>query len=244
MPQHSIIVPIFNGRRYLAAFFDSLLRAEPPSTEYILIDDGSTEDIAGGIPESFVDKHVHFLRNRENLGYAASVNRAFRACSGDIIFQLNTDLILDPNCLFAMTREIQRYSSPGIVGSKLIYPQTQRVQHAGMALGDHTKRHVFRGASINHPLVDRNRPMTVLTGATVAMTRQALDDVGPLDERYYNHNEDIDHCLRADFLGYQNIYCADSVAYHWESQSGPERFGMVAQDSPHFADLSASGAVS
>jgi hypothetical protein len=56
------------------------------------------------------------------------------------------------------------------------------------------------------------------------MARRVLDCIGPLDEAFFNANDDLDHCLKAHEAGFRNFTCADSVAYHWESQSGPARF--------------------
>ncbi|MEJ2003360.1 MAG: hypothetical protein P8X77_18705 [Maritimibacter sp.] len=45
-----------------------------------------------------------------------------------------------------------------------------------------------------------------------------------MDEKYFNHNEDLDYCLRARALGLQNYYVPSAEATHWESVSGPSRF--------------------
>lgn len=76
--------------------------------------------------------------------------------------------------------------------------------------------------------------MQIQTGATVAMTRQLLEEIGPLDERYFNYNEDVDHCLRAAHAGYTNYCCSESIAYHWVSQSGPARFSKTRESDAVF----------
>jgi GT2 family glycosyltransferase len=236
LPRVSTIVPIFNGVAYLPAFFESLQAALPDGSELILVDDGSSEEVWGTVPELPRAERVVRLRNETNLGYSAAVNRAFPETTGDVIVQLNTDLILDPECIGAMVDLIKREDRVGIVGSKLVYPSTGRVQHIGMAFGNHTKAHVFLDLPASHPLCGRTRQMQITTGATVAMTRRVLDLVGPLDESYFNHNEDLDHCLMAVDLGLRNFTCAESVAHHWESKSGPARFaGRVAADGRFWA---------
>lgn len=76
--------------------------------------------------------------------------------------------------------------------------------------------------------------MQIVSGSTVAMTRQLLEEIGPLDERYYNTRENLDHCLKAYARGYYNYTSADSIAYHWVSQSGPARFARVEEDAALF----------
>lgn len=230
----SIIVPIFNGTRYLPAFFQSLDAALPEGAQLIFVDDGSTEPVLDAMPEFTKAREVVVLRNEQNLGYSAAVNRGFATSVGDMVVQLNTDLILDPSCISSMIETIVTRRNAGIIGSKLLFPTNQLVQHIGMAFGNYTRKHIYFQLPADHPLCCRTRPMQILTGATVAMTRQLLDRLGPLDERYFNYNEDIDHCLKSANLGFQNYTCAESVAYHWVSQSGPARFARIRESEAVF----------
>jgi GT2 family glycosyltransferase len=227
VPQASVIVPIFNGIEFLPRFFSSLQEALPPGSQLILIDDGSTEPVWDTVPEFPAAESVRRLRNKTNLGYSVVANQAFAEATGEIVVQLNTDLILEPECITAMVDLIGRENRVGLVGSKLIYPTTGLTQHVGMAFGNYTKLHFFYELPADHPLSSRTRELQATTGATVAMTRRVLNLLGPLDEAYYNHNEDIEHCLLAAERGLRNFICADSVAYHWKSRSGPARFAGV-----------------
>jgi GT2 family glycosyltransferase len=236
VPSVSVIVPIFNGTEFLPAFFGSLVAALPDGSQVIIVDDGSAQPIWSTVPDFGDGISVERLQNQSNLGYCASVNRAFPLATGEIIVQLNSDLVLDPHCIGAMVDLISREENVGIVGSKLIYPTTGLVQHVGMAFGHYSKSHVFLELPADHPLCMRTRSLQILTSATAAMSRRVLDRIGPLDDVYYNHNDDIEHCLLAREHGFTNFMCADSVAYHWESLSGPARFaGVEAADGVFWA---------
>lgn len=228
MPRVSVIVPLFNGIAFLPAFFDSLSAALPDDTQLVLVDDGSTEPVWDVVPEFDKAGAVVRLQNDTNLGYSVAVNRGFKAATGELIVQLNTDLILEPRCITAMVDLIAREERVGIVGSKLVFPTTGLVEHVGMAFGNHTKPKFFFELPARHPLCAKTRELQIMTGATVAMTRRVLDRLGPLDESYFNHNEDIDHCLLAVKHGLRNFVCAESVAHHWRSHSGPARFARRA----------------
>jgi GT2 family glycosyltransferase len=223
VPRVSVIVPIFNGATFLPAFFDSLSAALPDRTELILVDDASTEPVWEMVPDFPAAESVIRLQNDANVGYSVAVNRGFGVASGEVVVQLNTDLILDPACITAMVELIDREQGVGVVGSKLVFPTTGLLEHVGMAFGNHTKPKIFLELPAAHPLCGRTRELQIMTGATVAMTRRVLDQLGPLDEEYFNHNEDIEHCLLAVQLGLRNFVCARSVAHHWKSQSGPAR---------------------
>jgi GT2 family glycosyltransferase len=227
VPRVSVIVPIFNGVAFLPTFFESLSAALPDNSQLILVDDASTEPVWETVPEIAAAASVVRFRNDVNLGYSAAVNRGFAAATGDIVVQLNTDLVLERDCITAMIDLIERESRVGIVGSKLVFPTTGLIQHVGLAFGHHTKPHVFYELPASHPLCERTRELQIVTGATVATSRAVLDRLGPLDEGYFNHNEDLEHCLLAVEAGLRNFMCARSVAQHWESQSGPARLARV-----------------
>lgn len=224
MPRISVIVSIYNGMGFLPAFFASLDAALPAGSQVILIDDGSTQPVFDTVPDLAKAGDVTRLTNERTLGYCAAVNRAFELATGEIIVQLNTDLVLQPSCVTAMIDLIARERNVGIVGSKLIYPTTGLVQHIGMAFGNYTHLHIYSELPADHPLCMKTREMQFQTSATAAMSRRVLDCVGPLDEGFFNANDDLDHCLKAHHAGYRNFTCAESIAHHWESQSGPARF--------------------
>jgi GT2 family glycosyltransferase len=227
VPRVSVIVPIFNGMAFLPAFFDSLAAALPDDSELILVDDGSDEPVWNTVPDFARAGSIVRLKNERNVGYSATVNRGFAAATGEIVVQLNTDLVLDPACVEAMIEVIARERRVGIVGSKLVFPTTGLIQHIGMAFGNFTKPHIYAELPATHPLCRVTREVQIMTGATVAMTRRVLDRLGPLDTQYFNVNEDIEHCLLAIRQGLRNFVSADSVAYHWKSRSGPARFARM-----------------
>jgi len=224
----SVVVPVYNGGAYLPAFFESLAAAAVDDMQLIIVDDGSTEAVGPVFPDGAPYADIRVVSNATNLGYAAAVNRGFALADGEIIVELNTDLLLAPDCLHALIRGLDLKPRAGIAGSKLVFPTTGRIQHVGMAFGRWTRRHIFFDMPADHPLC-RTRKLQMMTGAVAALTRPVLDRLGPLDERYYNYNEDVDHCLRAGRLGLENWLFADSVAHHWVSQSGHARFAGMRE---------------
>ncbi len=228
MPRVSVVVPIFNGVPYLPSFFASLQLAMPPDSQVILVDDASTEPVWDTVPDLGGGTEVLRFQNEQNRGYAVTVNRGFAAATGDIVFTLNTDLVLQADCIDAMVDLIECEKDVGIVGSRLLFPTTGLVQHVGVAFGNATKPLVYRELPGNHPLSERTRQVQMTAGAMAATSRRVLDQLGPLDEAFFNHNEDVDYCLRASAFGLRNFVCGDAVAHHWESKSGPSRFAGVA----------------
>jgi GT2 family glycosyltransferase len=112
----------------------------------------------------------------------------------------------------------------GAVGARLVYSSGD-IQHAGVMLGlGGICGHLWRNqspedAARNPHIVYPGRRMAV-TGACLAVRRDAFDKVGGLDEVNYPVTlNDIDFCLRLDKAGFHTLYRGDAVLLHDESQS-------------------------
>lgn len=87
-PLVSVIIPVYNGARFVAGAIENVLQQNYPAVEIIVVDDGSTDDIASAINRLPVD--VRFFR-QENLGPASARNRGIRDASGAFIAFLDVD---------------------------------------------------------------------------------------------------------------------------------------------------------
>ena len=230
----SLIVPIFNGQRYLPQFWESLQASLQSDYELIVVNDASNEDVLATIPSFPMAAAVTTLINEAPLGYAPSVNRAMTQAAGEYLIHLNTDLILLPSTLRQILSALATRARVGVVGAKLVYPQTGLTQHVGMAFSDCNKFHFLHYLPQSHPLVSMSREVQATTGAILGFRRSLYEALGPMDESLYNCNEDIDYCLRARRAGYSIMVDAKAVAYHWEGQSGHARFVRAIENEAIF----------
>jgi len=232
--ERSIVVPVFNGMRFLPEFWSRLLKVMPDSSEIIIVNDGSFEPVESTFPDSSDHYRVHIMNNMINVGYASSVNIGVEESSSEIIHVLNTDIFLVSDVFTANENYLKKESKIGIVGIPLYYPQNERCQHYGMAFTSRRKFLVYRNCPAN--LVPKNltNKRQAVTFACATTTKSLWDKLNGLDERFYNRNEDIDFCLRAAKLGYESILQDKKYAYHWESVSGTPRFALDADNEAHF----------
>ena len=103
LPLVSVILPIYNGARFLPAAVANVLAQGYPSIEIIVVDDGSTDDIADVIPALPVD--VRYFR-QDNAGPAAARNRGVRDSSGAYIAFLDVDDLWPAGTLPSMVRRL------------------------------------------------------------------------------------------------------------------------------------------
>jgi glycosyltransferase involved in cell wall biosynthesis len=89
-PRISVLMPVFNGARYLKEAVDSILMQTFPDFEFIIIDDGSTDDTPS-ILQFIQDPRVIVYRNNENLGLAKSLNLGLQYASSELIARQDAD---------------------------------------------------------------------------------------------------------------------------------------------------------
>jgi glycosyltransferase involved in cell wall biosynthesis len=93
-PTISVVVPSFNGAEYLRSALESVLAQDPPVTEVIVQDAGST-DATAAIIEALGDDRIRFISEPDN-GQSDALNRAIGRATGDWILWLNVDDIVRP----------------------------------------------------------------------------------------------------------------------------------------------------
>jgi len=94
-PLISVIIPVYNGSRTLRRCLDSVLQSAFPSYECIVVDDHSGDD-SSRIAQSF---GVRVIRLDGQQGAAYARNRGAEAAGGDILFFVDADVILPPDCM-------------------------------------------------------------------------------------------------------------------------------------------------
>jgi GT2 family glycosyltransferase len=228
-PRATVIILVWNGRNYLEACLDAVLAQDYASLGVIVVDNGSTDGSPGLVAERFPE--VKLISNDRNLGFAAGNNSGLQALtsspqetSRDLVVLLNQDTVVHPGWLSSLARSFMA-PDVGIVGCKLLYPGGT-IQHAGGYLfgprGEtgHLGWHA-EDAGMTMPVdgpSDGLFDVEFVTGAALAISREALETIGPLDEGFWPaYYEDVDWCFRARAAGYRVVYQPEAVVTHHES---------------------------
>ena len=116
IPYISIVIPVYNRAELLRRCLTSLLmQTYPPNRfEIIIVDDGSTEDVAGAARAAIGAWAGGFsVLRKANGGPASARNAGIRAAKGEIIAFTDSDCEADPNWLSALVEVIQNESASG-----------------------------------------------------------------------------------------------------------------------------------
>jgi len=214
----SVIVLSWNGVAYLSNCLKAVLSQDYPDFEIIVVDNGSADGSADLVAERF--PQVRLIRNERNLGFSGGMNVGLQATQGDALVLLNQDTVVRPDWLLALVHAFAD-KQVGIVGAKLLELDGRTLSHAGgyvewpLALG----RHIGVG-EVDQGQYDAAADVEYVTGASLAIRRTVLDQIGLLDDRFFPaFYEDVDLCWRARKAGWRIRYEPRAVALHDEASS-------------------------
>jgi GT2 family glycosyltransferase len=225
-PKVSIIIPTKQRTDLLAKCLESLrARTDYPDLEIVVVDNGADGAQLGALLKAEGAFHrIVCVHDGGDFNFSRLINGGVRASQGEVLLLFNDDVMaIEPGWLHRMVDSVLDPAT-GAVGARLVYSSGE-IQHAGVMLGlGGICGHLWRNqsaeeAACNPHIVCPGRRMAV-TGACLAVRRDAFDNVGGLDEVNYPVTlNDIDFCLRLDRAGFHTIYRGDAVLLHDESQS-------------------------
>jgi glycosyltransferase involved in cell wall biosynthesis len=113
-PFISVILPVYNGERFLRQSIDSVLSQEGVSFELIIWDDQAT-DGSSRIIDSYQDARLRLFTNSANLGLFKTLNRAINEARGEWIRLWSQDDVMKANCLRRESKFINEHPAVGMV---------------------------------------------------------------------------------------------------------------------------------
>jgi glycosyltransferase involved in cell wall biosynthesis len=103
----SIILPTYNGVRYIKQSINSCLSQAYKNIELIIVDDGSLKDIKK-IIQSYTDNKIIYIRHKKNLGLANALNTGFSNASGEYLTWTSDDNFYDPRAMEFMIEALEK----------------------------------------------------------------------------------------------------------------------------------------
>ncbi|GAB4818002.1 hypothetical protein N2152v2_005048 [Parachlorella kessleri] len=190
--------------------------SEVASAEFVVIDDGSTEDTspmeqAVSRLEGLFGIDIQYLRHTKALGYGPSNDEGIRLSCGQYVVLVNSDTLVTRGWLSALLLAFKENARAGIVGP-LFMGEKDKVTEAGAliyhAKGDLPVNHnVHCGQNLS--FFDSSvRRVDYISAACIMLPRSLYLKVGGFD------HQDVDLTLRIRQAGYDIIYQPFAVVYH------------------------------
>lgn len=205
MPAVTVVVPCWNGRRWLPGLLGSLEHQTQPASQIMVVDNGSTDGSVAYLRAEHPG--VEVLELHRNTGFAHAVNRGLALARGDAVALVNTDVVLSPQWLARMSSALTAHAATASVACKMRQFGTERlIYDAGDILrrdGACEQRGRF-GRDIGQ-YEQAGEIFGACAGAAV-YRRDAVLAVGGFDERFFAYLEDVDLALRLRLAGWSCRY--------------------------------------
>lgn len=209
MPDISVVVTSYDFRDLVDGCLSSIIQGtKDRSYEIIVVDDASTD----GTPDMIRKKYpsVKLLINPQNLGYVRSNNIGVRESLGKYVFSLNNDTVVAADAISKLAKFLDEHPDAGAVGPRLVngdgslqmqcrrsFPSPLNAIAYFSGLSALFPKNKLLGAYLLTYLDDSNpEEVDCLCGASMMVRREAIDEVGLMDEDYYMYGDDVDWCFR------------------------------------------------
>ncbi|HKQ50117.1 MAG TPA: glycosyltransferase family 2 protein [Phycisphaerae bacterium] len=234
-PLATVIIPNYNGRRFLPNLLESLAAQRGVESTIIIVDDVSTDDsveyVQGRWPA------VQLIRHVENVGFAASCNAGIRAATTPFVVLLNNDTHVEANWLAEGLRPFDEPDVGSVASLALLAEPPHLIDTAGdvysVAGGAVKRKHLCPREDSPE---SESAPFSP-SGVSAFYRRDALEKTGLLDERFESYYEDVDLGFRMAWAGYRCVFAPGSVCYHHLSASYHPRSWRYHYNSARNAEI-------
>ncbi len=135
----SIIIPVYNEERTLAALLDAVLAAPLPEgieRELIVVDDASSDSTPVRLVQYGSDPRIRTFRQEPNQGKGAALRRGFQEARGDFVIVQDADLEYDPREYGKLLVPILEGRADVVFGSRFMGGEAHRVLFFWHAVGN------------------------------------------------------------------------------------------------------------
>lgn len=234
-----ILVLNWNGEKFLKNWFDSLTRTTEDllgfddktriATSKLWVADNGSKDGSVKLLNEFntydgFQPEVNVVEIGHNRNsFAEGMNNLFEKANpadDDILLLLNNDAMFKESDTLRKMIALMNKTKAGVVGLRLLYPDTNKLAHAGVIFSERYNRlpYHYRPGEKTDKNAAKNRYFQAVTAAVCLVKASSFKRVGGFDCGFKWSFDDIDLCFK---IGQNEkiAYCGESYAFHAESQS-------------------------
>lgn len=187
MPKISVLLPVYNGEKYIREAIDSILNQTFSDFELIIIEDGS-EDKTKIIVSQIIDPRIILIFNEKNIGIINSLNTGLSIAKGEFIARMDADDISHTSRFEKQVFFLDAHPDVGVLGTFM-----EQIDETGNILS------IFEPPE-DHDLIAWCMVFDcVVAHATIMARRTLLDDVGRYNPIFI-HAEDTELWSRLIFI--------------------------------------------
>ena len=231
MSEITVVIPNYNGMKYLPECMTSLCEGQENAPEYevLIIDNASADGSVEYLEKEWCRKsgvRVSLIPMSENTGFCHAVNLGIRKAQSPYVILLNNDTKVEQGFLRGLYNAIREDERIFSVSAKmLMWDKPELIDDAGdryCALGWAYSRGKGRPAD----KYEKNVSVFSACGGAAIYRRSVFEEIGYFDENHFAYLEDLDIGYRARIYGYENRYEPAAAVLHYGSASTGSRYNM------------------
>lgn len=226
----SVVIVNYHSWPLTLACVRSLLATGYGDAEIVVVD--NDDEAVPELPDA-----VRLVRSGENLGLTRAWNRAIPDTSGEYVVLLNPDTVVAGDFFEQVEGFFRREASAGVAGPRILDAggelQLSARREITLLSGLLGRTSLLTRLFPRSPFVKAQfpalkelslpTPVDWVSGACMIVRRGALDDLLPLDERFFLYFEDADLCRRARDGGWSVFYLPGVEVLHQTGGSSHDR---------------------
>lgn len=224
----------WNGEDKLKKLAPSLINSLSNIDYEWYVKDNASKDGSVNYLKSLNNDKIKIIEYKDNnQNFSAGMNYLFNEIKPkdeDLILLLNNDVVFnDTVSIDKMVSIIRNDPKVGVVGAKLLFSNTNLLQHAGVVIHDSINMPFhFRSREIDDANSSANRTFQIVTGAVLLTKAEYFrkvcttnsSGINGMDEKFHWAFDDVDLCLFINIvLNKKIVYCGETNIYHEESAS-------------------------
>lgn len=222
----SVVIVNYNAGPLLTQCIESLRMCTAVSS-VVIVDNASSDD---SLEPVMLMQNVDVVRNTINKGFAVACNMGLARTDSDYILFLNPDCVVDALAINQVRQALDSCPDAAMAsgvlvdelgfeqrGSRRTIPTPWRSFVRAFGLHRFANRwpRLFSDFNLHEaPLPDQTIEVEALSGAFMLVKRAAIEQVGPWDEQYFLHCEDLDWCMRFRQHGWKLLFVPQAKIVH------------------------------
>jgi len=218
-PLVSIVILNWNGNEDTVKCVESVNHLIYKNVEIIVIDNGSMKPIVKSDLKSQFPLKV--IKNEVNRGFAGGEVSALPYCTGEYIFLLNNDALIDKDAVSNALKVFKSDEKIAVVGGK----SYSLLEDGNTSLGFYSFQYIDP-VTADVKTYDRDDGLgdtVTVSGAAVMIKRSVIDTYGYFDERFFAYYEETDLFARYQRAGLRVVYDPSVIILHKDGASTKDK---------------------
>jgi glycosyltransferase involved in cell wall biosynthesis len=152
-PLVTVLMPVYNAERFLSEAIDSILNQTLTNFEFLIIDDGSTDNSLN-IIKSYADSRIKLVQNEKNMGITATLNKGIHLAAADLIARMDADDISYSERLLKQYNYLKHHPDCALLSTQArVITEDKQTEYIDNTNGDFFYYNLTFSSPIFHPSV-------------------------------------------------------------------------------------------